>query len=589
MIVSMFAFTAAGAGKMDNLILRWREEDPAPEIRSYIKCTALEKQSDPRPLDELVAESWGDSDALIFWSSAGVAVRSIAKYLEHKSTDPAVLVLDELGEHCISLLSGHAGGANELAKTVAALTNAEPVITTASDVEEKFSVDVFARKNDLVVSDWTKAKLTQARVLQGKKLTICSELPREMLASVPGLEEQQWTEDASDADVIISRRRLPGDDALQLIPYDVFIGIGCRKDTPPEDVEAAYTEFLETNDLDRRAVECLASIDLKKEEPGLLALAEKNGLRFKTYSAEQLMGAEGKFSSSDFVKETTGADNVCERSAVTAAGKGSELWIPKTVLHGVTLAAAIQKDRPRRGRVSVIGIGPGDRKHMTEQAISVLQSADLVMGYQTYIRQVQRLFPQLYYRESGMREEIDRAREAFAEAEKGIHVAMVSSGDAQVYGMASLILEMSEEYPEVRVECVPGVTAALSGGALLGAPLGHDFVCISLSDLLTPWEVITRRLRKAAEGDFVIVLYNPSSRTRKEHFLEVCGILRETLPENTVCGWCREIGRDGEEHHICSFRDLPDQPVDMRTTVFIGNRQTKTVNGKMVTPRGYEL
>ena len=299
------------------------------------------------------------------------------------------------------------------------------------------------------------------------------------------------------------------------------------------------------------------------------------------------MKAEGRFDHSEFVKDTTGADNVCERSAVTAAGEGSELFIKKTVLHGVTLAAA--KRGKTKGSITVVGIGPGERKKMTGEAVAALHHADMIIGYRTYIRLLRDLFPELRYRESNMRQEVERAREACSEAEKGSKIAVISSGDAEVYGMAGLLLEMAEEHPGISVICVPGVTAALSGGALLGAPLGHDYVSISLSDLLTPWEVIAQRLKKAAEGDFVIVLYNPSSQSRKEHYLEACRILREDLSEDTVCGWCRNIGREEEEWTICTLGELPDQPVDMLTTVFIGNKETRVIHGKMVTPRGYRL
>ena len=166
---------------------------------------------------------------------------------------------------------------------------------------------------------------------------------------------------------------------------------------------------------------------------------------------------------------------------------------------------------------------------------------------------------------------------------------MISSGDASVYGMGGLLWELSEQYDDVDVECVAGITAALSGGAVLGAPLGHDFACVSLSDLLTPWDLIRKRLELAAEGDFVIALYNPSSRTRQHRYEEACRILLEHRPGNTVCGWCRNIGRQGEEWKVCTLKELQQQPVDMLTTVFIGNSRTRVIRGRMVTPRGYEL
>ena len=241
------------------------------------------------------------------------------------------------------------------------------------------------------------------------------------------------------------------------------------------------------------------------------------------------------------------------------------------------------------GKLYAVGIGPGDREQMTEQAKAAIGRADLIVGYKTYVDQVRPVFPEKEYAVSGMRQETLRVREALEEAAKGKAVAVISSGDASVYGMGGLLWEMSVKFPNVDVECIAGVTAALSGGAVLGAPLGHDFTCISLSDLLTPWDRIRTRLELAAEGDFVIALYNPSSKTRQHLYEDACRILLDHRSGDTVCGWCRNIGRPGEEWKVCTLRELERQPVDMLTTVFIGNSKTRVIRGKMVTPRGYMI
>ena len=187
-----------------------------------------------------------------------------------------------------------------------------------------------------------------------------------------------------------------------------------------------------------------------------------------------------------------------------------------------------------------------------------------------------------------MRQEKERCLLALQAADCGKQTAMICSGDSGVYGMAGLILQLAADFPEVQVEIIPGVTAAIGGGAVLGAPLGHDFAVISLSDLLTPMEIIEKRLRAAAEGDFIVCLYNPASRKRSDYLERACQILMETKPADTVCGIVRNIGRDGEEMQLMTLRELAGKPVDMFTTVFIGNRETRAVNGRMITPRGYK-
>ena len=595
MKIVMFAFSPEGIRNMDRLRGRWEKTDRQVEIQSVVKCRGESRRNEDAPLEELVKEAFSSADALIFWCAAGIAVRCIAPCLTHKSQDPAVLVLDEKGKHCISLLSGHMGGANALAGTVSALCGAEPVITTGTDTEHRFSVDEFARCNGLVVTDWEKAKRISAKVLAGETLTIGSGMKKEQYCPVEGLEEQNWKEGEflSNADVWITPRRITApDQVLQLIPRNLTVGIGCRKGTELSALHAALDRFMEQTGLDCRGICRITSIDRKKEEQGLVDLASDLGVPFVTYTSEELLQAPGEYPSSEFVREITGVDNVCQRSAMLGAGDGAAVIAEKTVVDGITMAAAagvLKKSGNARGIVYAVGIGPGEPEQMTPQAEAALLRSDLIVGYKTYVDQIRPVFPDKEYKVSGMRQELLRIREALEEARKGKTVAVISSGDASVYGMGGLLWELSEQYDDVDVECVAGITAALSGGAVLGAPLGHDFTCVSLSDLLTPWDLIRKRLELAAEGDFVIALYNPSSRTRQHRYEEACRILLEHRPGNTVCGWCRNIGRQGEEWKVCTLKELQQQPVDMLTTVFIGNSRTRVIRGRMVTPRGYEL
>lgn len=237
----------------------------------------------------------------------------------------------------------------------------------------------------------------------------------------------------------------------------------------------------------------------------------------------------------------------------------------------------------------VIGLGPGGKQEMTQKAIRALSGCDVVVGYPAYLDLIRADFPQKEWISTPMKQEIDRCKLALEQALAGHTVAMVCSGDAGVYGMAGLLFELAPAYPPIEIEVIAGVTAACSGAAVLGAPLMHDFAVVSLSDLLTPWEKIETRLRLAAQGDFVICLYNPSSRKRADYLQRACDILLEYKRPDTVCAWVRNIGRDGEASAVLPLYQLRDTQTDMFTTVYIGNSQTKQIHGRMVTPRGYPL
>lgn len=243
----------------------------------------------------------------------------------------------------------------------------------------------------------------------------------------------------------------------------------------------------------------------------------------------------------------------------------------------------------KKGRLTVVGIGPGAMEKMTLEARRAMEECDVIAGYHVYVELVRDSFPDKEFISTKMRREEERCIQALREADAGRNVAFICSGDAGVYGLAGLIFEAGRDYPDVEIRVIPGVTAAMSGAAVLGAPLVHDFAAISLSDLLTPWELIEKRLRMAAEGDFAIVLYNPSSHRRQDRLQRACDILLETLPGSRICGTVRNIGREGEEARLYTLAELRGVQVDMFTTVFIGNASTRRIGGRMVTPRGYAM
>ena len=597
-------------------------------------------------LDGFVKENFHRGNVLIFIGAAGIAVRAIAPYIEDKTKDPAVIVIDEEGKNVIPLLSGHIGGGVREAKKISELLGANLVVTTASDVSGEFAVDVFASENGFAISDMKKAKKFTARLLEEKEAvyevdaeiagmpsydvdTGYSNVVRQLAdgecygSDAKDTDNAELDESAKETDIekskacftISFRKDKSESGVLNLIPKCIVIGVGCKKGTPYEKLLAFVEDKLSEHNIDKRAVSVLASADIKKEEEGLIRVAKGLGAEFKVFSSDVLMAQEGEFTASEFVKSITGADNVCER-AVAACGC-KKILVTKESFAGMTFAAGVMEnskvmsqgtecDRSaecadmdfacggeetasdrRGGKVSVVGIGPGNYENMTLRAAQTLKACDVIAGYTVYCDLVRPFFPDKEYISTPMMGEEKRVKLAYEKAAEGKKVALVCSGDAGVYGMAGLCYEEAVNFDNVDTEVVPGVTAAISGAALLGAPLIHDFCLISMSDRLTPMELIEKRLRAAASADMVVVIYNPESKGRMGYLAHACEILMENLPPERVCGIAGNIGRDGEYCKVMTLGELKGAEVDMFSTIFIGNSSTRDIAEHMVTLRGY--
>ena len=550
---------------------------------------------DVRTLDDLASwttRAFAQAEALLFVSATGIAVRAIAPHAADKMSDSAVVCVDEAGSVAVPLLSGHVGGANRLARRVADICGGIAAISTATDVNHVFAVDEWAREQGLTLVEREVAKRISAALLEGEQVGMASAFP--LAGPLPAGLVAGTEAEGLELGICISydASGKPFATTLHLVPRMVVAGIGCKRGTPVEKIASLVRRCLEEAQVAPAALAAAASIDVKSDEPGLQAFAEQCGCELRLYSAEQLQAVSGDFSSSEFVLHTVGVDNVCERAA--CAG-GQTLLLPKRSADGVTVALAASDphlvlpglSEASPGMLTCVGIGPGGADDMTLRARKALDAADLIVGYSTYIDLIRDAYPHKELLATPMRREVERCRLALGRAREGRRVAMVCSGDPGIYGMAGLLLELAEEYEGVDVEVIPGVSAANGGAAVLGAPLMHDWCTISLSDLMTPWELIERRLVAAAQADFCISLYNPASRHRPDHLRRACDILLSHRSPETVCGYVRNIGRSGEEHHILTLGELRDAQVDMFTCVFVGNSQTRAIDGRMVTPRGY--
>ncbi len=536
------------------------------------------------------SDAWNRADALLFVGATGIPTRAIAPLVCDKMSDPAVVCVDEGAQFAVPLLSGHVGGANELARRAAKLCGAQAVVTTATDVNDVFAVDEWARKNGLAILDRAEARLVSATLLEGRDVGFQSDYP------IAGDLPRNVVQRKCDTGFVVSHDSniRPFAHTLRLVPRNVIVGVGCKRGSSVRSILALVDACLAEARIAPEAVRALATIDIKADEKGIREVARMRGWNLRLHSAEALAAVPGAFSSSEFVRKTVGVDNVCERAA---CADGASLLLKKRSADGVTAAlaatdlhltfeAATPNDRRER-TVVCVGLGPGGADDLTLRAHKALRDAEVIVGYTTYVDLIRDAYPDAEYVVTGMRGEVARCRRALELAATGRRVAVVCSGDPGVYGMAGLLFELAPKYPGVGVEVVPGVTAANGGAAVLGAPLMHDWCAISLSDLMTPWEDIERRLRMAAEAGFCISLYNPASRGRADYLRRACNILLEHLPEGTVCGLIRNIGREGEESMMLTLAELRDAEADMRTCVFVGNERTMLIDGHMVTPRGY--
>lgn len=566
------------------------------------------------PVKEQVEAAWGASEAIIAFLATGATVRLIAPLLQGKETDPGVVCVDEGGTFAVALLGGHGGGANDLARTTAEVLGAQPVITTGTDAVGLSGLDTlgFAVRNPENVAKVTKA------ILDGEPVHWTAEATW----PIPALPANVGDYPHAAHHIHVTDRAMDGN-ALVLHPPSLVLGIGGSRGVTEAEIADLVAGVLTRHGLAEQSVRAVATADIKADEPGIVAFAANRGLPLLTFSAAEL-AAVNVPNPSEVVRAAVGTPSVAEAAALLAAaeppgrtatqapsappaqtphtppaetataetaggkpepvGGKAKLVVHKTASAMATVAVARSKPR---GRLAIIGLGPGASDLRTPRATSELRAASIVVGLDQYVSQIKHLLrPGTRIVESGLGAEEERARAAVELAQQGHAVALIGSGDAGIYAMASPALEFAGH--DIEVVTVPGVTAALAASALLGAPLGHDHVYVSLSDLHTPWEVIERRIQAAAEADLVLCLYNPRSARRRSQLPTAISILSQHRPPETPVGYVREAARSGQRVEVTTLAKFDPDEVDMNTVVIIGARTTRVKAGRMVTPRGYQ-
>jgi len=547
----------------------------------------------PGNLVSTVGEVWLEVEALVVVGAVGIAVRAVAPLLGDKHADPAVVCVDDAGRYVIALTGGHAGGANALARQVAALLGAEAIITTATDSAGLLALDDlpgFRAAGDVagVTRRWLDGIPPTVEIdgaLAGWPLPFgLSRRAGDSIGPVAGGVR------AGRVTVTDSARR-PEPLEVILRPPSILIGVGSSTGADTGALWELVTDSLAGAGVDAAAVAAVATLDRKADEPAIVAVAGRLDVPVLTFVAGDLaevVAAGHVPNPSEVVAAAVGTPSVAEAAALLGAGPAATLLSAKRVSGtGDSTVAVARRGRPV-GTLAVVGLGPGDPTTRTPAATAAVRHADTVIGYGPYVDLTADLIsPGQVVVRSPIGAEADRCRNALARAAAGERVALVCSGDAGVYAMASLALELAPECGNPAVSVVAGVTAAAAGAAVLGAPLGHDHAAISLSDLLTPWEEIRRRLEAAGAGDFVVSLYNPRSRRRPTQLAEALAILGRHRPSSTPAAVLTEIGRPAQHVVRTTLARLDPADVGMFSLVMVGATSTRWIGDRMVTPRGY--
>ena len=553
------------------------------------------------PACEGLSRNWQPNGVLLIVGAIGAVTRLIAPLLIGKDKDPAVIVLDAHGKHVVPLLGGHQAGAEQLAMELAAELGGHAVLTGDANSQNRLALDSFGKgwgwRRSGSRDNWNQLMLTQA---QGGKL---------LLLQHSGATFWQTTaaaQDVFDANANVDKARPAqltigpqSSMSCSWHPASLWIGIGCERDTSLSLLERAVAAALAEAGLAPEAVAGLASIDRKADETALLALAQAKDWPVRFFNADALAEVDVPTPSA-VVAKAMGTSSVAEAAALLAASNKGTLLLTKQIHHAqnaehgattIAISEANQPFAPQRGELHLIGSGPGDLAFLTHDARAALARSAIWVGYDLYLDLLEPLRrPDQARLDGQLTRERDRCLKALELAQQGARVALISSGDSGIYGMAGLALELwltqpPSDRPQFQVH--PGLSALQLAAAKVGAPLMHDFCSVSLSDRLTPWSKIETRLKSAASGDFVVALYNPRSQERDWQLTRAIELLLEHRAHSTPVVIARQLGRAQEDIQLHTLKTLPVKEVDMLTIVLIGNSSSRLQDNHVVTPRGY--
>ncbi len=544
--------------------------------------------------------------------ASGILIRAVAPLLADKTSEPPVLSVSDDGVVVVPLLGGHRG-ANRLASEIASALSATAAVTTAGDVALGLALD--APPAGYRLANAENAKSVMAGLLSGTPYGLAGMFDwLEPLRAAPNVTtgpppriNGTHTPPCILTELKDGKPHL-GQPSLTFYAQEFALGLGCARNADPAEMWKAVQEALKAAHIAPEAIACVTSIDLKADEPAILQTAARLGVPLRLFTAAELEAETPRLANpSDVVFAEVGCHGVAEASSLAAAGKDARLAVEKQKTANTTCALALspapitQLQGRARGKLSIIGIGPGQHSWRTPEASALVQEADELVGYGLYIDLLGPLANGKQRSDFPFGGEEDRCRYALERAGEGRRVALICSGDAGIYAMGALVFELldrsegemgvSDAARRVEVVSTPGVSALQGAAARAGAPLGHDFCAISLSDLLTPREDIVKRLHAAAQGDFVIAFYNPVSKRRRTLLAEARDILLQYRPADTPVMLASSLGRPEEHIRYRRLDGLDVDEVDMLTVVLVGSSHSKLAQlgegPRMYTPRGY--
>ena len=551
------------------------------------------------PASELLSDQWLRGGPTIVIGAMGAVTRLIAPLLSDKQNDPAVVVMDAHGQNIVPLIGGHAAGAEELAHALAAALGGQVVLTGDAASQERLALDGFGEAWGWVRGGtpeaWQELMFSQA---SGQRLNVVQQTGTDLWRSSAAGQHFGEAADSEHGPALAIGPRSDGA-PCRWHPATLWIGIGCERLSSLALIQRAVDRSLQSAGLAQAAVAGISSIEAKGDEPALLQFCEHRGWPLRLFGAPALTDVAVP-TPSEVVKTEMGTASVAEASALLASGERAQLLQSKRIFHAesgeqgavtVAIAEAANPFAPGKGELHLVGSGPGSLQLLTADARTALSRCVLWVGYGLYLDLLEPLRHCDQVRLDGqLTRERDRCWQALDLARQGARVALISSGDSGIYGMAGLALELWMDLPETerpRFQVHPGLSALQLAAARAGAPLMHDFCTISLSDRLTPWQVIERRIEAAASGDFVVAIYNPRSKERDWQLTRAKELLLCARPETTPVVMARQLGRSDEQVSLHSLGNLRPEDVDMLTVLVIGNSSSRVQDSRMVTPRGY--
>ena len=589
------------------ILKRLRKTEFIREI--YVASSDLLKGKDKNSIElikanKILREKWGKLDLIVFVGSLGASIRLINPFLTSKEKDPGVIVMDKKGSKILPIIGAHQSNTQNIAFQLSNLLGGEVIETNNSVDQNYIDLDSFGKKWGWQRSgdskDWSKLVIKQSN----KQEIFCKQLSGNTL----------WQRSESGGNIIQLPKTKPdqtkstfhisiySDHRNTWHPSTLWIGIGCERNTSKKLIEKSLNSFLVSNKLSSLSIAGFATVDLKKDEKAILEISKENNLPVRFFKPDELSKIKIP-NPSKIVLNEIGTPSVAEAACLLAAGKNSKLLKEKKVFKnpnstkrlsgGVTIAVALSQNQysPSLGEIHIVGSGPGDISYLTNDARKALSKCSVWIGYKMYLDLIEPLRSKdQVFIESKLTEERQRCKKAIKLAEEGIKVALISSGDAGFYGMAGLLLELIQKInKEFRpyFEVHPGISSMQLAASLSGAPLMNDFCAINLSDKLTPWLSIEKRIEGALLGDFVIAIFNPQSLERNWQLKKAIDLCLKSRNGNTPVLIARQVGRQNQSKNFFKLDSIPLKDIDMLSIIIIGNTKTTLVDEIFLTPRGY--